>query len=127
MTQFHKIKTAAAILGTTALMSTGALAMSHSDATCGDFNAMSADDQMAMAMEMQGPEGGREEAREDAIETDGDAANDAVSTSGDAIDTDGGREEAREEMRGDDMVTAMTEHCKGGDDLMIKDMRHPSE
>ncbi|MCZ4353978.1 HdeA/HdeB family chaperone [Roseovarius aestuarii] len=127
MTQFRKITTATAILGVCALLSTGAFATTHNDMTCGEFNALDADGQKTAVMHMQGPNGGREAARDDASGTGDDTANDMASSSSEGVAATSGQEAAHDAARGDDMVASMVDHCKGGDDLMIKDVRHPSE
>jgi hypothetical protein len=127
MTNFRKLSTAAAALTLGTVLSTGA----YADMNCGDFNAMDADGQKAAMMEMQGPDGGREEARDEA--TGEDATEEGVGTeqadSNVEANDDSGQEGQQDMARGDDeeYMSAMVEHCKGGDDLMMKDARHPSE
>ncbi|MFD0858651.1 hypothetical protein [Roseovarius aquimarinus] len=125
MTNFTKLTAAAAVTLGTAL-STGAYADDHGDMTCGEYNAMSADDQLSARAEM-GREGQRDAGMgEDATEAEvgTEQANDDGTQNDDA-----GREGQRDEAMGDDdaaYAEAIVEHCKGGDDLMIKDVRHPT-
>ena len=131
MTNFTKLSTAAAALTLGTMLSTGAFA-AHHEMTCGEFNAMDADGQSAAMMEMQGPDGGREQARDEATGEDGteEGANVEMSESENTeMNDDAGQEGQQDMARGDDeeYMSAMIEHCKGGDDLMMKDVRHPSE
>jgi hypothetical protein len=119
MTNFRKLSTAAAALTLGTLMSTGAFAM-----TCGEFNAMDPDDQMSALAEM-----GREGARDAAT---GEGATEAgVGTeqaNDDGTMNDDAGKEGRDKMgRGaDEMMTVVVEHCKGGDELSVTDVMHPS-
>ncbi|MFX0544756.1 hypothetical protein ACEWPL_004340 [Roseovarius sp. S1116L3] len=127
MTNFRKLSTAAAALALTTAMSTGAFAASHGDhdMTCGEYNAMSADDQLSARSEM-----GREGARDAATGEDSTEAGVATEQANDdgTQNDDAGREGARDEAMGDDEAYAasIVEHCKGGDDLMVKDAMHPT-
>lgn len=128
MTNFRKLSTAAAALTLGTVLSTGA----YADMTCGDFNAMDADGQKSAMMEMQGPDGGREQARDEATGEDGteEGANVEMSElENTEMNNDAGQEGQHDMARGDDeaYMNSMIEHCKGGDDLMMKDARHPSE
>lgn len=128
MTTFRNLTTAAAALSLGTIISTAAFA----DRTCGDFNAMDADNQMKIATEMQGPHGGREEARDHATGEDGTEEGVGVEMSTNVeVESVGGKDNRDAKARGDDMHAAMhasiVKHCKGGDDLMLKDARHPSE
>ena len=121
MTNFRKLTTAAAALTVGTLMSTGAMAMT----TCGEYNAMSADDQLSARAEM-GREGARDEAMgEDA--TEAGVATEQANADG-TMNDDAGKEGRDEMARGDDEAYAasIVEHCKGGDDLMVKDAMHPT-
>ncbi len=127
MTNFKKLSTAAAALALGTVMSTTAFAAD--DMMCSDFNAMSPDDQMAAARDWSaGREGLRDEARGDDPEVA--AADENVS---DNVEVEGGREEQRDMAMGSDeesdeeVVKMMADYCAGGDDLNLKDMRHPTE
>jgi hypothetical protein len=121
MTNFRTLSTAAAALTLGTLMSTAAFA----EMTCGDYNAMSADDQSSALAEM-GQEGARDAASgEDATEA-GVGTEQSATTEGTVTD-DMGKEARNEAARGDDeMAAAVMEHCMGGDDLMVKDAMHPT-
>jgi len=125
ITNFSKLSTAAAALTLTAVMSTGAVA-AHHDMTCGEYNAMSPGDQMSALSEM-----GRAGAREKM--TGADSIEEGVGTeqadSDGTMNDDTGKEGQHDMARGDDDAysAAVVEHCMGGDDLMLKDVRHPSE
>ena len=121
MTNFRNLTAAAAALPLGTVMSTAAFA----DMTCGDFNAMDADSQVKIATEMQGPYGGREEARDHATGEDGVGVGVEMSANVKA-DSEVGKD-GRDTKARDDMHAAIVEHCKGGGDLMLKDRRHPSE
>lgn len=122
MTNLGKLSTAASALALGMMMSTTAFAQ---DMTCKDYNAMTPEDQLAAAQDWNaGREGLRDEARGDdpAVEvTDENVSDD--------LDVDGGREELRETARGSDeeVVQMMADYCAGGDDLNLKDMRHPTQ
>ncbi len=122
MTNFCTLSTAAAALTLGTFMSTAAFA----DMTCGDYNAMSADDQLS-ARAVMGQEGARDIASgEDATEA-GVGTEQAATTEGTVTD-DSGKDARNEAARGDDdeMAAAVMEHCMGGDDLMVKDAMHPT-
>lgn len=123
MTNFRKLTTATAILSASALMSGAAFADSH-NMTCGDFNALDSDAQMEVAMN-QGPDGGIDQRNEEARGEDGsDEGADIVSSTSADIEAndDAGQEGQRTMARGgDEVMAAMVEHCKGGDDLMVMD------
>ncbi|SEK55842.1 hypothetical protein SAMN05421666_0988 [Roseovarius nanhaiticus] len=120
MTNFRKLTTAAAALTVGTLMSTGAMAM-----TCGEYNAMAAEDQLSARAEM-----GREGARDMATGEDSTEAGVATEQANDdGTKNDDAGKEGRDDMaRGDDEAYAasIVEHCKGGDDLMVKDAMHPT-
>ncbi len=122
MTNFRKLTAATAALTLGTLMSTAAIADSH-NMKCSDYNAMGADDQMKAA---QGWKSGREGLREEAM---GGNVESGTANVADDVDTPGGREEAREMAMGsdDEIVAMMAEYCKGGDDLMTDEMRHPTD
>ncbi len=120
MTNFRKLSTAAAALTLGTFMSTGAFAM-----TCGEFNEMDAYDQLGALSEM-GREGARDLATgEDA--TEGGIGTEQADADGTMNDNEGGREAARQDARGADvMVSEVMQRCQEDDDLMIKDVMHPS-
>ncbi|PVA09301.1 hypothetical protein DC366_14325 [Pelagivirga sediminicola] len=124
MTNFRKLTTATAALTLGTLMSTTAFADNHS-MKCSDYNALSADDQMAHAQEWRA---GREAARDEARGDDG-ADVTATENASDDVEVDGGREEARDEAMGsdEDVVAMMSEFCTTDDSQMTGDFRHPSE
>lgn len=129
MTHFRELTTAAAALTLGTLMSTTAFA-ADDDMTCGDFNALDSDAQMEVAMN-QGPMAGREEMQEKARGEDGmnEGAEMESSSNEDLDAVEGAGREGQQEMGrgGDEMVAAMIEHCKGGDDLMVSDAPLPEE
>ncbi len=128
MINFRKLTAATAALSVSALMSTAAFA-DDQDMTCAEFNALDADGQMEAVMK-QGPDGGREQARDEARGEDSteEGVGVEMSTSDNVeANSEYGQEGQHKMARGDDMVASVMEHCKGGDDLRIKDVRHPSE
>jgi hypothetical protein len=123
MTNLRKLSTATAALALSTVMSTAAFAADN-DMNCGDFNAMTPDDQLSALSEM-----GREGARDSATGEDATEAGVATEQANDdgTMNDDAGKEGRDDMARGDDeMMEAVVEHCKGGDDLMIKDVAHPT-
>lgn len=124
MTNIHKLSTAAAALTLGTMMSTGAMADDHG-MTCGEYNAMTADEQLAARSEI-GREGQRDAAMgEDA--TEAEVGTEQANDDG-TMNDDAGREGQRDEARGDDeaYAAAIVEHCMGGDELMVEDVQHPT-
>jgi len=129
MTNFRKLTTAAAALTLGTVMSTAAFA----DMSCADYNAMSADDQTAARADM-GREGLRDKASGEDMTEEGVGTEQTISDT--AAITGSGKDARDAEARGandadahggdEDYATAIVEHCKGGDDLRIKDVRHPT-
>ncbi|MCQ0092073.1 hypothetical protein [Roseovarius sp. M141] len=127
MINFRKLTAATAILGVSTVMSTAAFA--QDDMTCGDFNALDADGQMEAAM-MQGPDGGLDQAHDEARGADGtEEGVDVEMSTSDTVEanSDSGQEGQQDMARGDEMVAAVMEHCSNGDELLVKDARHPGD
>lgn len=124
MFNFRKVTTATAILATSTLMSTAAFAQTG-DMTCGDFNAMDADAQMEAAMvfgqEAQERAGRGADSIEEGVATE---QADALTVEEEATS---GKQGQQNMARGTDMMTAMVEHCKGGDDLRVADTPSPAQ
>ncbi|MFD0858650.1 hypothetical protein [Roseovarius aquimarinus] len=121
MTFTIKTMTAAAALG---LMSGAAFA--DTDMTCGDFMAMDSEGQIEAMGMIQGPDGGRDSARAEANGATEASGGEAVSSSSadDEMNQDSGQEGQQDMARGDDdeMMAAVLDHCKGGDELLVKDV-----
>jgi len=92
------------VFGLTAAMSMPAAAM-----TCGEFDALSTDEQLATMYDMGGREGARHERMGNESNMGGD---DQVIVENDD-DTEGGREGARERRMGADVIVKMREMCEG--------------
>jgi hypothetical protein len=122
MINFHKLTAAAFLSMGTAL--SGAAFADNADITCADFHTMDPDAQMAMAME-QGPDGGLDMAQDEARGDDGSqdgASVESISSDNVEANSDSGQEGQHDMARGDENLAAMVEYCKGGDELMMKDM-----
>ncbi len=124
MTHFRKLTAATAILSVSTLMSTAAFAETG-DMTCGDFNAMDADGQMEAAMTF-GQEA-QEEAGRGADAVDEGVGTEMSDSTTAAEEATSGKQGQQNMGRGTDMMAAMVEHCKGGDDLMVRDTPSPAQ
>ena len=118
MTFFRTLTTATAILGACTMMSGAAFAQT-ADVTCGEYSRMDAGAQRSAArahmdkITNAGPEAKREAEQPDAVMST-DTNVETMQTGKDARD-------ARARSDEDSMMSAMAEHCKGGEDLLIKD------
>lgn len=119
MTNFRTLTAATAILSACTLLSGAAYAQA-SDMTCADYNALDGAGQRSAArahmdqLTNAGPEAKREEVQPDAV----------MSTDTNVEQMETGKDGRDDRARGDNedgMMSAMKEHCSGGDDLLIKD------
>ncbi len=124
MINFRKLTAATAILTASTFMSTAAFAQTG-DMTCADFNAMDADGQMEAAMTF-GQEA-QEEAGRGADSVDEGVGTEQADSLTVQEEATSGKQGQQNMARGTDMMTAMVEHCKGGDDLMVRDTPSPAQ
>jgi len=106
------------VFGLTAAMSMPAAAM-----TCGEFDALSTDEQLATMYDMGGREGARHERMGNESNMGGD---DEVIVENDD-DTEGGREGARERRMGADVIVKMREMCEGNPDADLDEIMNSKE
>ncbi|MEI4197417.1 hypothetical protein [Roseovarius sp. E0-M6] len=102
---------------------TAAMAMPAAAMTCGEFDALSADEKMAAMYDM----GGREAARQASRGNDPDMGGDDQVIVENNDDTEGGREGARERMKGADVMVKIREMCEGNPDMDMDDVMSSKE